>query len=438
MLKKRVSGVVGGWTVAGLVAAIVLFTVFHSRHPKNVVAAQDPPAAQVAKVQLGSISQVLTLAGQFQPYQVVQIHPKVSGYIKHIYVDIGDIVHKGETLAVLQVPELRDQLQGAKFQVTQTKDDISRAESEVKRAQSRHLALHEDYERLLKASIAQPGLIAEQELDDAQAKDLASAAQISSAESALAAAKQGADVSQSNYLRVNALHQYTDVVAPFNGVVTWRYADTGALIQAGTSSNTQALPIVTVSQSDLLRLRVPVPEMDVRYVHIGEPMQVTVSAIGQSFTGKVVRFTRNVNLETRTMETEIDVKNPDLTIDPGMYADTTLQLAKASNVPTIPIGALLLRDGEDRVEVLDSKNRVQIRSVQVGLRGSRLAEIKSGLEPGERVIVGGQEKYHSGEVVAPVLRIEPPSETYRKPDSMIDMTSQQASGENGQQGSGSY
>lgn len=106
-------------------------------------------------MQSGSISQVLTLAGQFQSYQVVKIHPKVSGYIQHIYVDIGDIVHRGETLAVLQVPGLQAQLQDTVFSISQTKDDVVRAENEVQRTESRHAALHDEYERLVRASKAQ-------------------------------------------------------------------------------------------------------------------------------------------------------------------------------------------------------------------------------------------------------------------------------------------
>lgn len=420
MIKKRTI-----WIAVGAAIAIALLVVLRPHREQKVEAAQGPPAAEVAQVQSGSISQVLTMAGQFQPYQVVQIHPKVSGFIRHIYVDIGDIVTRGETLAVLEVPELQAQLQGTAFAVRQTRDDVVRAQNEVQRAISRHAALRDEYVRLARASKEQPGLIAEQELDDAQAKDLSSGAQIDAAKSALAAAKQRAEVAKSNYLRVRALHQYTDVISPFNGVVTWRYADTGALIQAGTTSNTQALPIVTVSQSDLLRLRVPVPEMDVRYVHIGEPMQVTVSAVGRSFVGKVVRFTRNVSLQTRTMETEIDVWNRHLTLDPGMYANTELQLAQANNVPTIPVGAIMLRNGKFEVEVLDSTNHVHIRPVQIGLQGSLLAQIKHGLKPGDRVIIAAQSKYQPGELVTPVLKKEPTSEVYRESNGMVDMAAQQ-------------
>ena len=247
------------------------------------------------------------------------------------------------------------------------------------------------------------GLIAQQELDDARSKDLSAAAQVDAAKAALSAAQGGAEVARADNRRVGAMEDYTNVIAPIDGVITWRYADTGALIQSGTDSNSQALPIVKLAQSDLLRLRMPVPEDAVRYVKVGDTMQVRVDALDRSFTGKVVRFTRDVNFETRTMETEVDVENKDLSIDPGMYANTQLQLNHADNVLTIPVEALVLRDNKDVVYVLDSQNHVHQRKVEVGLRGSQLAEIKSGLAEGERVIVGGQEKYQEGERVTPVV-----------------------------------
>jgi RND family efflux transporter MFP subunit len=228
---------------------------------------------------------------------------------------------------------------------------------------------------------------------------------------------------------VQALENYTTVTAPIAGVVIWRYADTGALIQGGTDSNDQALPIVRLSQSSLLRLRVPVPEDDIQYVHEGDSLQVRVDAINRSFTGKIVRFTRDVNFETRTMETEIDVENSDLSIAPGMYANTSLQLAHTQNAVTIPVEALVLNaHNQRRVYVLDGSNRIQIRAVQVGLQGSKLAQITSGLNPGDRVLIGGQEQYQQGEAVNPLLTPEPASETVQESGGMIDMKAESNNG----------
>lgn len=386
------------------------------------------PSARVAVVQRGDISHVLTLAGQFQPYQVVDVHPKVSGYMKQINVDIGDIVHQGQTLAVLEVPELKAQLQQTVFEVDQSKEEITQAQHEIDRAVATHAALHSAYGRLQEAAKGHPGLIAQQELDDAQAKDLSSEAAIDAAKAAMAAAQQHAGAARANNQRVQALHDYTIVQAPISGVVVWRYADTGALIQGGTNSNSQDLPIVRLSQSSLLRLRIPVPESDIRYVHEGDQLTLRVDAIGRSFTGKIVRFTRDVNFETRTMETEVDVENRDLTISPGMYANSMLRLAHVENVVTAPIDALVL-NGKQRVAyVVDGTNHVRERAVEVGIQGSKLAEIKSGLNPGDRIIVGGQEKYREGDEVSPELQSTPASETVQETGGMIDLKSDEGVG----------
>jgi RND family efflux transporter MFP subunit len=380
----------------------------------------DTPSAAVATVQRGSISRTLSLAGQFQAYQVVEIHPKVSGFIRSIYVDIGDKVHKGETLAVLEIPELTAQLQGSVSAVAQSNDEITRAKHELAAAKSEYSAVHADDTRMQAASKAQPGLIAQQELDDAQAKDLAASAHVDAAEAALSAAQNGAEVSKADNRRFNALQSYTNVAAPFDGVVVWRDADTGALIQSGTSSDVQSLPIVKVAESGILRLRMPVPEDAVRYVHEGDLMQIRVDALGRSFTGKVVRFTRNLSLETRTMETEVDVPNKDLSIDPGMYANAELQLAHAQNVLAVPVGAIVHNGTQQIVYVLDAQNRVQIRPVQVGLEGSLLAQIESGLAEGDRVITADQQHFQEGEIVAPVLQTAPKSDVTRQTGGMID------------------
>jgi hypothetical protein len=150
-----------------------------------------------------------------------------------------------------------------------------------------------------------------------------------------------------------------------------------------------------------------------------------VDAIGRSFTGKIVRFTRDVNFETRTMETEIDVDNQDLSISPGMYANTQMQLARASNVTTIPVEALVLKENREEVYSLDAGIRVRIRNVEVGLRGSKLAEIKNGLEPGDRVILGGQENYTEGEQVSPISTPTPSSDVLRESGGVIDMKAEE-------------
>jgi RND family efflux transporter MFP subunit len=317
-------------------------------------------------------------------------------------------------------------LEGTVSAVQRAEADVVRAQHDVSRMKATNAALHADYMRLYQTSLAQPGLIAQQELDDAQAKDLSSAAQIDAAKAALSAAQNETDVARANQERVTALEDYTHVKAPIDGVVIWRYADTGALIQGGTNSNSQDLPIVKLAQSELMRLRLPVPEQYVQFVRLGDPMQVRVDGINHSFTGKVVRFTRNLDFETRTMQTEIDVPNKDLAIDSGMYANVLMRLGHAENVVTIPVGAIVLHGAGSQVYTLDDDNRVRIRNVQVGIEGNHLAEIKSGLEPGDRVIVGGEEKYRENELVIPQMTTTPASEIAPQTGGVIDMKAETA------------
>ena len=397
--------------VAGLaLSAAVAIVACNSHAGSSEANAAEVPSAAVATVTPGTITHTLNLAGQFQPYQVIDVHAKVSGYIRHIYVDIGDKVHQGQVLAILEVPELSAQLKGTVSELARSKDEITRAEHDVARAQSEHSSLHADFTRLQQAAAAQPGLIAQQELDDAQSRDLASEAQVDAAKAALAAAKQQSGVAGADNERVGALENYTRVTAPIDGVITWRYADTGALIQAGTSSDIQSLPVVKLSQSNLLRLRLPVPEDAVQYIHEGSEIKVKVDAINRSFVGKVVRFTRNISLSTRTMETEIDVENKDLSLTPGMYANTTLELERKTDVLTIPVQAVIRNGNQSTVLVVDNQNRVQPRNISLGLQGSALVEVTGGLTTGERVITGGQSNYQPGETVKPRLEHLPASD----------------------------
>ncbi|WP_158785917.1 efflux RND transporter periplasmic adaptor subunit [Granulicella sp. L46] len=380
-----------------VLAAYALFAFF--RTAKTPV--EQPRTAAVVTVTRGNLASSLTIAGQFQPYQQVDLHAKVSGFIRWIGVDIGDKVHQGQVLAKLEVPELQDQYQGAQADVRHTQSEINRAQSEVLSAQSTYSALHAEYTRLAEASKQRPGLIAEQELDDARAKDQQASAQISVAKASLEAMQQELGVSNATSHRFQTLTNYEEIVAPFNGVVTMRYADTGSLIQAGQDSNTQTLPVVQVAQSDLLRLRMPVPESDVPYIAIGGDVQVKISSTGRLLTGKIVRFTRALDTNTRTMLTEVDVPNPDLVLDPGMYAETTIQLQQRNDTLILPSQAIVQDGDQSYVLVVTPANRVERRNVTLGIQTSNRSEITGGLHAGDMVIASGQTSYQPGDLVSP-------------------------------------
>jgi len=362
-----------------------------------------PATASVTPVTRGNISSVLTVAGEFQPYQEVELHAKVSGYIRRINVDIGDRVRNGEVIATLEVPELNAQVAASQAEIRHSQSEIAREQNEVALAEANFVALHAAYTRLSEASRQRPGLIAEQELDDSRAKDQDAQARIDVAKSALESAKQQLDVSKADNQRVQSLEDYSIVTAPFTGVVTMRYADVGSLIQAGTASDTQSMPVVKLAQSDLLRLRMPVPEEDVPFINIGDNVQIKLQATGSIISGRIIRFTRELTTSTRTMLAEVDVPNPDLTLSAGMTAETTIVLQKQNNVLTIPAGAVIKGNDHAYVLIVDAANKVQKIPVTVGIQGPDRVEITQGLTENQNVIVSGQENYEVGQVVVPKI-----------------------------------
>jgi RND family efflux transporter MFP subunit len=369
--------------------------------PGHTVRSLTEVPAAVARAQRHSLGNTLTIAGEFKPFQDVDVHAKVAGYIKKIYVDVGDHVRGGQTLAVLEVPELAAQLAGADAAVRRAKEEIGRAQGDLERARSTHHATHLAYTRLSDAAKTREGLVAQQELDDSQAKDLVAEAQVSSAKAALSAAQQELEVAQANQRQVSALSDYTRISAPYAGVITNRYADTGALVAAGTSTSTQAIPVVRIAQISVLRLVLPIPESVAAQIHLGDPVKAYVQALNQDFEGKVSRFADSLDLQTRTMSTEIDFDNRNGRLIPGMYAETRLSLAEKKNVLTVPLEALV-RNGEDAtVLAVDSQNTLAERHVKLGIEDGSSVEILSGLGEGDRVVIGNRSQFRDGEKIQP-------------------------------------
>src|SRR3569623_1225642 len=272
--------------VCPVALSLLVLSAAGCRHDVAGKEDQQAPVAPVTTVQRTHLENTFQVAGEFVPFQEVELHAQVAGYIRHIGVDIGDRGKAGQVLATLDVPELVAQVQGADAAVRQSQEQISRAKSDVLRAQANYEAAHSQAERLQQAAKARPGLIAQQEIDDALARDRAAAAQVDAAKAAMSATQEQLGVSQADRQHYSSLADYSRIVAPFSGVITWRYADTGSLIQAVTS-NSGSAPVVKLAQVDVLRLRLPVPESLAPYVRVGDPAAVRVDAIGKTFNGKV-------------------------------------------------------------------------------------------------------------------------------------------------------
>jgi RND family efflux transporter MFP subunit len=408
-MKKRVKWI--PWLAAGI--AVLLVVLFWRGTGKEARAEESDhdvlrPVA-VALVRRGDINHALTLSGAFRPYQEVDVHAKVAGFIRHIYVDVGDKVRQGQVLAILEVPELNAEILGAEATIRRSQDAIHRSESEVARAASSHAATHSAYERLKQASDARAGLIAQQELDDALAKDLESEAQVDSAKAAMAEARSQLSVSEASRKQLTALEDYTRIVAPFSGVVTKRYADTGALIQAGTSSNTQAMPVVRLAEWSKLRLVFPVPESAAPLVRLGSSVQVRVPALNRTVEGRVTRFSDELDVQTRTMSTEIDFDNRDGSLIDGMYAEADLQLSHKNAALLVPIQSIQRTSSGASVMIVNRDGRIEERQIKLGQEGNNQVEVLSGLAENDQVIVGNRGDITPGERVTPQPISEPKS-----------------------------
>ncbi len=381
--------------------ALILTAGCHSAD-KSDDTASTPPIAPIAVASRAPLSNTLNVAGEFLPFQEVELHAKVAGYIRHISVDIGDKVHTGEVLATLDIPELTAQVAGADAHVLEMQEQITRAKSEVLRAQADYDAVHSAAQRLQQVSTQRPGLIAQQELDDALAKDRAAAAQVDAAKSAQSAVQQQLGVSRAGRQQVSAMADYSRITAPFNGIVTSRYADTGSLIQAGTS-NAGSAPVVKIAEIDILRLRLPVPESLAAFVHTGDTASVHVQALGETFPGKITRSAGELDPSTRTMQVEIDVPNASGKLSPGMYANVSLNIQRTGDALVVPIQAVDQTSAQPFVMLVDSANKVEKRAVRIGVSTANRVEILSGVNAGDKVIVANLSTFTPAESVTPKL-----------------------------------
>ena len=287
----------------------------------------DSPTVPVVKVARQDLSNDLEIASEFLPFQEIDVYAKVSGYIQKLYVDWGTHVKQGQLLAVLEIPELEQQLTQDEAALRRSEQDKERAREELGRAHSAYDVAHVTYTRLADVQKTRPELVAQQDIDVAQGKDLEASAGVSAAKDALAAAEQASIASKASLDKDKAMFAYARMTAPFDGVVTQINAYTGALLPAGTGSGRGESALCRLSQNDVLRLVIPVPERAVPDIHVGQDVTVEVSALKRTFTGKVVRFSGQIDPATRTMHTEVTVPNANYQLVPGMYASVRLPLA---------------------------------------------------------------------------------------------------------------
>ncbi len=368
------TALLGTITVVSLIGLGVFWATRHARAQASTgVDSTNAPTAGVAKVTREDLYKEVTISAEFRPYEEVELHAKVSGYVSKMNVDFGDKVKAGQLMATLEVPELQDELVNARATEQKAEADYTNA--------------HLIYTRLQSVNKDHPNLVAQQDLDTAEANELTTAA-------AIAAAK-------ANVEKFQTMVSYTQITAPFDGVVTHRYADPGTLIQAGTSSDTQALPLVRVSDNYRLRLDFPVTVDYVKDVQLGDSVTVRVDSLnGKTFTGTISRFTHDVDDNTRTMITEIEVPNPNLELMPGMYATVVLKVEKRPQALAVPTEAVA-GGKTPTVYVVNHDSQIEEHTVKLGLETPDKYEVLSGLNEGDLVVIGNRAGFQAGQKVEP-------------------------------------
>ena len=344
--------------VAAIGIAVVGGIVHANTEPKPQAVEGSLPVVAATRVGFADLARDTIYTAELRPYLDADLHAKVAGYLKTISVDIGDRVKAGQVIATLELPE---------------------QEADLAKAQADFDVMKLSYDRVSTVSAKEPGLLAQQEVDKARGDY----------EMALAALN-----------RAKATFEYAKIVAPFDGVITRRYADPGALIQSGTTSSSQSMPVVHLAELARLRLDFPVPQSVAPEVTPGMPVQVTIPATGEVTKGIVARDTDNVDPATRMMRVEVDVDNKSLRLKPGMYATASLALQTVSHAMALPVQAVGFGDTPD-VWAIDHDGVLVDRPVKLGIETADKVEILGGLARDDTVVFGSRDGLRPGMKVKP-------------------------------------
>ncbi len=373
-----------------LIGAAVAAVVITRGAPAAAVGAQGVAAlitVAVVPVARGPVASSQIYDGEFLPFQQIDVHPQVAGFLATILVDEGDQVKEHQLLATLEIPGLDQEIARAQAQRQQYK-------GLAVKARATYEVDHQTFQRLQGVAAKQANLIAQQDIDEAKAHDLASSGSWQAAESQEAVAQAELD-------KLLTYQRFCRITAPFAGVVTRRFVDPGALVQGGVAAGASLTPLITLSQIDVLRLSFPVTESVVPKVHAGQAISYRIGALREERLGAISRFTQRVDNATRTMEVQIDVANADGRITPGMYASVTMEVERHGQALTLPHEAVRRRAQAVLVYVVGADHRVEERTITIGLESPTRLEILGGVADGEQVVFGNLEKIRPGQLVDP-------------------------------------
>lgn len=374
-------------TLIAVVVFIVIQKSSHTQERDNLVTEEggdSVTSVEVIKPLREDLSQSITLPATIEPLYKATLYAKVAGYLKSINFDIGDWVKEGDIIAELDIPEMVQEYE-------QLKARKKEAETSYRSAEANFKLQKLTYERMNSIWDSEPGAIARQDVDVAEAK-------LNLAKEKMAHEKAGIENATADLEKTKVLLAYGKIKAPFDGVITKRFVDPGALVQDATS-DTDVSPVVEIMHTDSVRVFTDIPEPDIPLLDKGDKATFTIDSLpGKEFLGEVTRYAESLNPSTRTMKTEIVIQNPEHMLLPGMFVNITLDLDVRKNAITVPVTALLVEKEKKWVYVVEN-GKVNKREVDIGLDDGIRVEILKGLVGDENIINSGLNGISDGEVV---------------------------------------
>lgn len=361
-----------------VLAALGIAKRVHARHELTVDTERNAiPTVATITPKASPKEQSLTLPGSVASWQDAQVYARTTGYVAKWYVDIGAKVKKGQRLADLDTPDVDNQLLQGKAQMRT--DQANEAFAKV---------TADRYQKL-----ATQGLIAQQTADQYMAQYRADVATV--------------QADEANVARLQNLQDFKHIDAPYDGVVTQRNLNLGALVDAGSSGSN----LFVIADTSTLRVFVDVPETYAASVHVGMPADVSLNTYGaKPITGTVARTADALDPNTRTLRTEIDVNNARQQLMPGVYADVKLQVSTATRNYIVPANVLLFRAEGLRIALVDQHGHVHLQPVTLGRDFGNTVEITEGLADGDRVVLSPPDSLYEGQQV----KIAEPDQTQQQ------------------------
>ncbi|HWZ49943.1 MAG TPA: efflux RND transporter periplasmic adaptor subunit [Granulicella sp.] len=398
--RKQTTRIAAGVVVVAILLAIgIVPRVLRAREAEGVVQASTVllPEVIVVHPQVAPATSSLSLPGDLQPMYSASVYARTNGYIEKRLVDIGTHVKAGQLLAIISTPEVDQQLNQARADVVQAEAAIEQAKAALEQAQA-----NLDIARITRdryAPLIARHAVTQQSLDEANQAFNARTADVSAANANIAVAQASLKSRQANVERLSQMQGFERVVAPFEGVITARNVEQGDLVNDGSGGGSKSL--FDVSQSDVLRVQVEVPQSAALAIQKGQQATVTVSERpGRQYVATVTRSAESVNLAARTMLTEVQVDNRDGSLVPGMYGQVKFEVSASQPSLVIPSTALVIDKGGMHVVSVSADSRVHFVPVDIGQDMGAQVEVSQGLHGGETLVSNPSDLLHDGQKVS--------------------------------------